>query len=188
LAQELIEEQHPSIYNQAIMEFGALQCKPKSPDCATCPLQLNCFAFKNKLVNTLPVKLKAAEKKVRYLNYFLCTEGDRVLVSKRTESDIWQHLYDFPSIETSCEIEFNNSQFLDIVAEQFGKMVKISALAAFKHLLTHQIIYIQFFALDNYIVNFNKNAGYEWVTWAQFEALPQPKVISNFLTGYLTKY
>jgi A/G-specific adenine glycosylase len=188
LAQELIEEQHPAIYNQAIMEFGALQCKPKSPDCASCPLQLNCFALRNNLVNTLPIKLKAAEKRVRHLNYFLCTEGDLVLVNKRTQSDIWQHLYDFPLLETAFEADLGNREFIDIVVDEFGKAVSLRPLAKMKHLLTHQIIYVQFFALDNYICNFNMHTGCKWVSWEQFEALPQPKVISNFLTGYLTKY
>lgn len=188
LAQQLIEEQHPAIYNQAIMEFGALQCKPKSPDCARCPLQISCYAYKADLVATLPVKLKSADKKVRYLNYFLCTDGESVLVKKRTASDIWQHLYDFPLIETTAEADFRNGEFLTQVSEEFGKSVSLKPLEKIKHLLTHQIIYVQFFALDNYIVNFNKGGGCEWVSWAQFEDLPQPKVISNFLTGYLTKY
>jgi A/G-specific adenine glycosylase len=188
LAQELIEEQHPAIYNQAIMEFGALQCKPKSPDCGSCPLQLDCFALNSNLVNTLPVKLKASDKRVRYLNYLLCTEGDLVLVNKRTQSDIWQHLYDFPLLETKFEAHPGDPEFMNIIADEFGNSVTLRPLAKIKHLLTHQIIYVQFFALDNYISNFNKRTGVEWVTWEQFEDLPQPKVISNFLTGYLTKY
>jgi A/G-specific adenine glycosylase len=188
LAQELIEGQQPAIYNQAIMEFGALQCKPKSPDCSSCPLQLNCFAFKKNLVNALPAKLKAADKKVRHLNYFLCTEEDRVLVKRRTASDIWQHLYDFPLLESPVEADFGNPEFQKILAAQFGNAVSLRPLAKIKHLLTHQIICVQFFGLDNYISNFNKHADCEWVTWEQFEELPQPKVISNFLTAYLTKY
>jgi A/G-specific adenine glycosylase len=188
LAQELIAGQHPAIYNQAIMEFGALQCKPKSPDCGTCPLQLNCYSFAHGLVSTLPVKNKAAGKKTRYLNYFLCSDGERLLVRQRTGADIWQQLYDFPLLETAQEASLADPEFSLQLADKFGKLVSVRVLSKVKHLLTHQIIYVQFFAVDNYMTNFNKSAECIWVTWEQLEALPQPKVISNFLTGYLTKY
>ncbi len=188
LAQELIADQPPALYNQSIMEFGALQCKPKSPDCPSCPLRLNCHAFRHNLVNQLPVKLRAAGKKIRHLNYFLCSEDDHLLVRRRTQTDIWQHLYDFPMLESTEEAMLNNAVFVESVQNKFGKAVVITPLTKMKHLLTHQIIYVQFFALDNYITNFNRNADCKWVSRAELDALPQPKVISNFLTGYLTKY
>lgn len=188
LAQELIVGQHPAIYNQAIMEFGALQCKPKSPDCATCPLQLNCYAFSHGLVASLPVKIKAAGKKTRHLNYFLCRDGDRLLVRQRTGADIWQQLYDFPLIETAHEANLTDPDFALQLVEKFGKDFRINVLSNVRHLLTHQIIYVQFFVVDNYMTNFINSAECIWVTWEELEALPQPKVISNFLTGYLTKY
>ena len=188
LAQELIQGQDASVYNQAIMEFGALQCKPKSPDCASCPLQLDCYARKNNLVDSLPVKLKSAAKRIRHLNYFVCTDGDQLLVNKRTQADVWQHLYDFPSIETDAAADLNDPQFFARVQEHFGKSVSVSVLSKMKHVLTHQIIYVQFFALDNYIINFNNTVDYKWVSWGDLEHLPQSKVISSFLTGYLTKY
>ena len=55
LAKELIADQEPAVYNQAIMEFGALQCKPKSPLCGVCPIQMGCYAFKHKKLDQLPV-------------------------------------------------------------------------------------------------------------------------------------
>ena len=67
LAQSLILDQKPALYNQAIMEFGALQCKPKSPLCSICPLQLDCFALKNNKVGLLPVKLKKVKVRERWL-------------------------------------------------------------------------------------------------------------------------
>jgi A/G-specific adenine glycosylase len=188
LAEELIADQPPALYNQAIMEFGALQCKPKSPDCQSCPLRLNCHAYTHNLVNRLPVKLRAADKKIRHLNYFLCSDADRLLVRRRTQSDIWQHLYDFPMLESATEQVPGSSGFIESVQNKFGNGVVITPLTKMKHLLTHQIIYVQFFALDNYITNFNSNADCIWVSRADLDALPQPKVISNFLTGYLTKY
>ena len=187
LAQSLVEDQDASIYNQAIMEFGALQCKPKSPDCPACPLQTSCYAHQNNLVNTLPVKLKKGIKKDRYFNYFICANDENILVNHRMPGDIWQHLYDFPLIETKEATDLTDPDFLAQVKNNFGENVLITPDLKMKHILTHQIIYVQFFDLDNYIINFNHNTNIKWVPWSDIDALPQPKVITSFLNSYLTK-
>lgn len=190
LAQSLIEDQEASVYNQAIMEFGALQCKPKSPDCTICPLQLGCEARKRDLVSVLPVKLNKLKKRTRYFNYFFRQEGDQILVKKRNAGDIWQELYDFPLIETENNYQNDKGSFSRQLELFFGKDCKITALSQQKHLLTHQTIYVQFFGLDNYIVNFNQDAEIKWVTFEEFNELPQPKVITNFMNmhfNYLEK-
>ena len=184
LAQELIKGQMPSIYNQAIMEFGALQCKPKAPLCSTCPLQPNCIAYKDGLINTLPVKLKKLTKRVRYFNYFVAQDQGNILIRKRTTADIWQEMYDFPLLEMDVVYNDLTSDFQDQVKSMFGADVKLTHIAHKKHLLTHQTIYVEFFALDNYIVNFSMDAIIKWVSNQEFEQLPQPKVIANFMDFY----
>ncbi|WP_316746591.1 A/G-specific adenine glycosylase [Pedobacter gandavensis] len=183
LANALIEDQNPSIYNQAIMEFGALQCKPKSPDCSSCPVQSGCDARANDRVNVLPLKLKTLKKRTRYFNYFVCQEGENLLVKKRIAGDVWQELYDFPLIETEKNYLEIPESFLPELKNNFGPDCLITPISAQKHLLTHQTIYVQFFGLDNYIINFNKNAEIKWVSLAEFEELPQPKVITNFMNS-----
>lgn len=187
LAQSLIHTEDPALYNQAIMEFGALQCKPKSPLCPVCPLQLSCYAKNNGIINMLPVKIKKTTVKTRFINYFVCRNGDEILVNKRIKEDIWQHLYDFPSIETTTAASVGNEEFLNDVKQKFGNDVSILSLMEMKHLLTHQIIYVQFFALDNYIINFNINAEVSWVSWADFDKLPQPKILTKFINLYFEK-
>jgi len=187
LAQSLLFTDDPALYNQAIMEFGALQCKPKSPPCIICPLQLSCYAKNNSMVPVLPVKLKKLTVKTRYINYFVCKDGDRVLFNKRIKEDIWQHLYDFPSIETTEPVSVGNEEFLNEVKQKFGDHVSILSLMEMKHLLTHQIIYVQFFALDNYIINFNITAEVNWVSWADLDELPQPKILTKFINLYFEK-
>lgn len=187
LAQSMIHTEDPALYNQAIMEFGALQCKPKSPLCPNCPLQLSCYAKNNALVPVLPVKIKKAAVKIRYINYFICQDGDDILVNKRIKEDIWQHLYDFPRIETNAEASVGNEEFLNEVKQKFGDDVSILSLMEMKHLLTHQIIYVKFFALDNYIINFNINAEVNWVSWTDFDKLPQPKILTKFINLYFEK-
>ncbi|MEJ7557181.1 MAG: A/G-specific adenine glycosylase [Pedobacter sp.] len=188
LAQDLIKGQIPSLYNQAIMEFGALLCKPKTPLCPVCPLQLECVARSQGLVNQLPVKLKNLVKRNRYFNYFVATNEDNILVRKRTEDDIWQELFDFPLLETKTPYEREGSGFLDQAKIMFGNELKLTHISHKKHLLTHQTIYVDFFALDNYIINFNQNATVKWLSNTDFEQLPQPKVIANFMDFYSTNH
>ncbi|HKG05381.1 MAG TPA: A/G-specific adenine glycosylase [Pedobacter sp.] len=185
LAQTLISGQTPSLYNQAIMEFGALQCKPKSPVCAVCPLQKGCLAYDKNMVSILPVKENKLRKRNRFFSYFFCQNHDgQTLVKKRTAGDIWQELYDFPLIETSGDYTADPSEFTELVTQKFGEHCRITPLTHKKHLLTHQTIYVQFFALDNYIINFNQNAEIKWVSQAELEELPLPKVISDFTETY----
>ncbi|WP_129714318.1 A/G-specific adenine glycosylase [Pedobacter sp. SYP-B3415] len=186
LANELLDRENPGIYNQAIMEFGALQCKPVSPDCPACPLKESCYALKKGEVKTLPVKLKKAKPKDRYFLYLLCREGNKVLVKQRGSGDIWQHLYDFPLVEQGGpEGTIPGLQALAQIHSRFGQLVTIRPLQYKKHLLTHQIIHAHFFALENYIINFKEEAEYKWVSVDELDALPLPKIISGFKDDFL---
>lgn len=185
LAQSLIIDQKPSLYNQAIMEFGALQCKPKLPLCSTCPLQLDCYALKNNKINLLPVKLKKVKVKERWFNYFVGIKDGRILTNQRYAGDIWQQMFDFPLIETAAKVQEDDSDFMRSVKSNFGEQVKISKIVEKKHLLTHQIIYVQFFALENYMINFNQRTEIKSVLLEDFEGLPHPKVISDFINYYV---
>lgn len=187
LANDLLYKDDPALYNQAIMEFGAMQCKPKSPNCSVCPLNQNCYAFNHGQVNMLPVKIRKAKQKHRYINYFVCFEDEKVLVRERQAGDIWQHLYDFPSVETTEECEWSDSLFIDRVKSVFGNKADFAFINAKKHILTHQIIHVQFFALKNYIFNFNKQKELNWVSLSKLDELPQPKVIHDFVLEYFYK-
>ncbi|WP_410221890.1 A/G-specific adenine glycosylase [Pedobacter sp.] len=185
LAQALIEDQPASVYNQAIMEFGALHCKPKQPLCNVCPLQQSCYAFAHKKVAILPLKEKKIKVKERRFNYFLCLDGEKILMRHRGRGDVWQHLYDLPLIETELKEGSEENSLQKQVSDLFGKEASYRLLDQIKHQLTHQIIYVQFFALDNYIVNFNKQAEIKWVSEEELKTLPMPKPISVFLKKYV---
>ncbi|MFW0718104.1 A/G-specific adenine glycosylase [Pedobacter sp. N23S346] len=187
LANELLYQEDPATYNQSIMEFGAIQCKPKSPNCGICPLNQTCFAFTQNQVNLLPVKLRKAAQRHRYINYFICEKDSEVLVRERQAGDIWQHLFDFPSIETLEEVDLSSSSFIEKVAATFGANAEFTPLMNKRHILTHQIIHIHFFMLKNYIFNFGKQKELNWVSLSRLNELPQPKVIHDFTTGYLLK-
>lgn len=185
LAQSLIVDQNPAIYNQAIMEFGALHCKPKLPLCGTCPLQLSCVALKTNQVNVLPIKLKKVKVKERWFNYFVGIKDGRVLANQRMAGDIWQQMFDFPLIETTAKAELTDLKFIEQVKAHFGADVKLTKIIEKKHLLTHQIIFVQFFALENYMINFNQGTRVQAVLLEDFDVLPHPKVISDFIAFYL---
>ncbi|QPH37819.1 A/G-specific adenine glycosylase [Pedobacter endophyticus] len=184
LANDLLDKNDPALYNQAIMEFGAMQCKPKSPNCGICPLQMGCHAFNNNLVGHLPVKIKKAQPRHRFLSYFVCKHDDNILMRERQAGDIWQHLYDFPSIETTELPNLLDARFITHVKQVFGPDAEFDLLSVKKHLLTHQIIHVHFFGLKNYIFNFNKQKTLKWVSLSNLDELPQPKVIHDFLQNY----
>jgi A/G-specific adenine glycosylase len=185
LAQDLIQQELPSLYNQAMMEFGALQCKPKSPNCSICPLQIGCYALTHKKVDQLPVKLKKVKVRHRFFNYFVAQSGESLLIKKRATGDVWEQLYDFPLIETEAQPLATDEDLLQLVHVNFGKQAKIRLLTAKKHILTHQILFVQFFALDNYMINFSNNTEIKSVSINEFNLLPHPKVISDFFESHI---
>jgi A/G-specific adenine glycosylase len=187
LATELIQGFDSSIYNQAIMEFGALQCRPKQPLCESCPLRSGCFAYNHNQTQVLPVKIKSAGKKERYFNYFLIEKDDLILIKQRQAGDVWQQLYDFPLIELSSRQEDKPDDFALRVQEMFGEHSNLTPIIEKRHVLTHQIIYVQFFALNNNITNFNTNTMLKWVSRQELIDLPKPNVINDFVKFYLTK-
>lgn len=142
LATELIKGTDPGMHNQALMEFGALQCTPQKPDCVRCPLHERCYAFANKKTGDLPVKLKKTTQRHRYFNYFEISHGDSVWLKKRVGKDIWKNLFEFPMIETSVATGFEElmamlevNQLMDADNSVVGKIEDWKI-----HLLTHQKI------------------------------------------------
>ena len=109
LAQELIDHKDPSEFNQAIMEFGSVQCKPKNPNCDICPVQNSCVAFKENSINDLPVKLNKTKITKKHFNFLVfISEDDKTILEKREGKGIWQNLYQFPLIETEQSANYKD--------------------------------------------------------------------------------
>jgi A/G-specific adenine glycosylase len=126
----LLDKKDPGTFNQAIMEFGALQCVPQNPDCGKCPLKKSCKALAKDEVEMLPVKAQKTKVRTRYFNYFVIRKNGKTLIRKRTANDIWKDLYDFPMQETK-------------------RATGRSTEKSFKHVLSHQIIHARFFELSS---------------------------------------
>jgi len=184
LAVKLIKGSNPAEYNQAIMDFGALMCAPKSPNCAECPLNINCVAYSTDQVNTIPYKSKKIKKKVRYFHYFQIEDSDgNIIINHRTKKDIWQSLFDFPSIENNKETVLNKSEIQDFLQDKIGdKASEISNPSKiYKHILTHQTLYGQFYSIT--IEHFPKNIiDYQIIEKSALDSYALPVLITNYLT------
>ena len=150
LAQELIPDNAPDVFNQALMDFGSMVCTPHKPACEECPLQAGCVAYAKKLTQTIPVKSKRTAVRSRYFNYLLIKNGEYTYIRKREKKDIWQGLYEFPLIETakatnSIEL-FNTKEWKSLTGK--GEVNILYHSPVIKHLLSHQTIYATFYVLD----------------------------------------
>ena len=182
LANDLIDKTNPAEYNQAIMDFGAVVCKPVLPLCDACPLQKKCIAYQKKLVDILPIKEKSIRKRERFFNYLMVEQGNKMYVKQRTDKDIWQNLYEFILVETETLISEKDflraATFTSLFRGHNYKVTKISKI--FSQKLTHQIITGRFFHITI------KTAGtplqkYKPVSPEELAMLPFPK----FITAYL---
>jgi A/G-specific adenine glycosylase len=182
IANEALDNENAAENNQAIIEFGALQCKPKNPNCNICPLQNSCFAFNNKCVNELPVKLKKLKVKERFFNYFLIIDEDKILIKRRDNSDIWAGLHDLPMIETQEQQDliklFQHEEF----KKWFPNEIEIGHVSSpVKHILTHQRIYATFIEIKHFNLEVLPENNWFWLNINDLNNIAQPKLIFAYL-------
>ena len=184
LAQSLLDTKNPGVYNQAIMDFGALQCKPKSPNCHQCPMSSNCIAFEKELVKQLPVKEKKLKVKKKYFNFFVfVTNEHKTIFEERKGKGIWQGLYQFPLIETNKEVHLED---LDNLPE-FQALVSSNAVIqlfnedSIIHKLSHQHLFTKFWIIKT---DYHNRATTNWDT---LELFPTSVLIANFMKEYNLK-
>ena len=149
-AEELLDKSRPALYNQAIMDFGALQCTPASPDCQSCPLADSCVALAQGKVDILPVKQHKTKVSNRFFNYIYVRTGEYTFIRKRTANDIWKNLYEPVLMETESDLTENAEAFAEKLhdvlkkhADIFLKPVKLGV----KHVLSHRVIHANFYEL-----------------------------------------
>ncbi len=151
LAAALLDRRRPDVYNQAIMDFGAVQCTPKTPDCLYCPFRGRCVAFAAGKVGSLPVKEGKTKVKPRYFNYLHIGCQGKTLLKRRNAKDIWQNLYEYPLIETTSPVDFS---VLESSEEYRGLMEGIGEIQVKRmvempgHVLSHRVIYARFYQIE----------------------------------------
>ena len=185
LADQHIPASTPANFNQAIMEFGAIQCTPLKPDCLFCPLQSQCWAFQHGQVALLPVKSKAKASRTRYFHYFVLRHGERTYLRERREKDIWQGLYDFAMAETTIP-ELPPAELmrhLDALGVRLDASQAAEPTSAYRHVLSHQKLEARFhpLALSHPLPDTTlRDMGLRAYSADEIEALPKPKLIANY--------
>ncbi|MCY4560921.1 MAG: A/G-specific adenine glycosylase [Flavobacteriaceae bacterium] len=183
LASKNLDRLNPGQYNQAIMEFGALVCTFRKPQCHLCILRDNCHAFIHQKIDRLPVKRPKKPSKLRYFNYLVITDKENnVRLEKRTQGDIWPQLYEFPLIETRTRVDTVQKlvsqlgEYKRYLSEEWG-IEKWNERAVI-HRLTHQTLMITFWVIS---WSSNLEGAYSVRRLAQ---LPLPIVLTNFVKKY----
>lgn len=178
LAQNLIDKDDPANFNQALIEFGSEQCKPRKPLCASCPFSTKCVAFQEGRINSLPVKLKKLKIKKRHFNYlvFLSSENE-TLFQQRRGKGIWEGLYEFPLIETTSEA---TAEALYAAEDFQAYAVNAAELDLYNdtpivHKLTHQHIYTKFWIYNC------EDLPQQGVSIGEVNKYPMPVLIENFI-------
>ena len=174
LADELIPNNQPALFNQAIMEFGALQCVPNQPNCNNCPLSNNCLSLLNQTMNQRPVKSKKTRVRKRYFYYAVFQEKDEIIIQKRTEKDIWQHLYEFPLFES--DLPLTEQQLAQKWDNLFGIQPYFISKEV-KHVLSHQHIHARFAQFNQIPQQFQD----KMINTSQLDHFPFPRLIEKFL-------
>ena len=185
LANQLLYKDDPAAFNQAIMDFGATVCKPQIPVCQQCIFKNDCAAFDNGMVNVLPVKEKRLLRTKRFLSYFLFFFNDKILVTTRSEKDIWRSLNEFYLCESDKPIKWKADILNEYLNRQMGieKYTLIHTSQIYKQQLTHQVIEGQFVVIK-LDVKPKSLEHFSLMTIKQIKKLAFPKIINQYLEEF----
>lgn len=184
LAKLLVSREDPATYNQAMIEFGALQCVPASPNCVVCIFDDRCFAYRHQMQGQLPVKIKKLTIKHRFFNYFIIRQCDKLALYERRGRDIWKGLYDFHLVESKAPAITPDS--LTIADPVFQKLVSKGRLTeipkVYSHILTHQRLQVRFWWLEiPETERIDLPHGMAFYSHEEVEVLPKPILIDTVL-------
>lgn len=182
LAQELIDIKQSAEFNQAIMEFGAIQCKPKNPDCTVCPFNKGCIAFNKSRIAELPVKIKSAKAKKKYFNFLVfISKDDKTILEKREGKGIWKNLYQFPLVETEKNVTIG---VLKSLIKNYSLLknesyeITLYNKDVIIHKLSHQHLYTKF-----WIINLD-NLNVDGIKISEIRDYAVPILIGDFIEAF----
>lgn len=178
LAYNYLDNENPDLYNQAIMDFGAIVCKPANPMCDECPLSINCFAFNREKVKELPIKAGKIQKKKRKMDFLVIFDDNKTIIQQRNQDDIWKALYQFPEIKESKSIISDIQKHLK---EENLKLLNLEVKDNYKQILTHQYIQADFYLCRVENISPLSNSNYIVIEKTRLTDFAYPKIIRNFL-------
>lgn len=180
----LMDKNQPGIFNQALMEFGALQCVPRNPKCEGCTFSSKCVALQKNKVHDFPVRIKKTKVKKRYFNYFIIPSGDGALtIQQRLEKDIWYKLYEFPLFESKSAL--TKTQLINAMEEKIVftdlnfESLQLLNRNQIVHKLSHQHLYTKFWMVEGDMV------GLPSISIEDIDKYAFPKLIEEFLGSFL---
>ena len=182
LATSLIDTKQPATFNQAIMEFGSRQCRPKNPDCISCPLNNSCAALQKKKVLELPVKLKKTKVTHKYFNFLVALDSnERILFEQRRQKGIWQNLYQFPLLETERSLSIDEFHLLNLKDTSLKNLkLEYSLYNTIDkiHKLSHQHLHTKFWIIET------KSLPKNSILLSKLKSFPTSALISDFIDEF----
>jgi len=184
ICNELIPADKPDEFNQAIMDFGATICTPKSPKCSDCILSAKCLSKKNNTFLHRPVKSIRTKQKDRYFTYLVLYDNNDTIICKRSKNDIWKELYEFPLIESDDELTMEelkqNTHFRELIVNE--KILELKVTKVKPHILSHQKIMSTFITIHTEKIKNDTNTK---TSLKSLKNYAFPVLISNFINSNL---
>lgn len=176
IADEMMDHQHPDLFNQAMMEFGATQCVPKSPNCSICPLKDKCIAFEKNSIAKLPVKQGKTKVKPRYFHFIEIGSKNELWIEQRDSADIWKGLFQLPLLETSEDTPLSRANLAAITSENL--IESITLRKEYNHILSHQHLYCRFYRVTGDAISLPK--PYFKITREDLSNYAIPRIIEKY--------
>lgn len=187
LAHSLLPNGDSSVHNQAIMEFGALHCTPKAPNCKNCPFAVECIAHLQKRQTELPIKARKTKVRNRYLHYLHIQFNEKSLWVQRTKKGIWQGLYTLPVIEHDTHTSLDA---LKQELELSSREIYIQEKSMFKHILSHQVLLAKFYQInlknENIFLKLENKLNAKGCHLNEVESLPKPVLMQKYFDALQT--
>jgi A/G-specific adenine glycosylase len=178
LHQKLVRQTNPRNYIQAVMELGALVCRPVKPACETCPLQKDCYAFQNGKPEELPIITKTTKVKIKEWKTFMILQGDKILMRKN-KTNLLKDFYLLPQWEVKIE------EVEEWLINHHFKPVHLGNPQAFQHQFTHQIWMMDVYQLK--VKSGLDNEG-EWIALQSLNSIPIPEAHKKVIRKYFPQY
>ncbi len=170
----IIDPKYPGDFNQAMMELGAMVCKPTNPNCNECPLNTKCLALKNNTIDLRPIKKSKVKVKTLYIDYLFLEYHNQFILEQRDNKGIWKSMFEFP--QTTLSQKPKGLEHLETLRNKYASSSNvISFLKEVNHKLTHRNLCIRFFACK-----LEQKPSGNLFSFTDLERMAMPKPLVDF--------
>jgi A/G-specific adenine glycosylase len=181
-ATALLEKNKPDIFNQAMMELGALVCKPKTPECTLCPLTKYCCAFIKDVANDYPKRVKRTKTPTYHVAVGVIFKKGRMLITQRKPDGLLGGLWEFPGGKIKKKERAEDACLREIKEETNITVNIIKQVAKVRHAYTHFKIVMDVFCCKHQSGRVKRNGpvAHRWIRMNEIEKYPFPKANHKF--------